>query len=339
MDLEALLAPREGNPPSGENLEYEDVFVAMEIAARPVEERQAGDEILEGADPDYGDLRIKALAVMAQSHDLRAGVALSGALLFTEGLTGFAQGTAYVRGCLERHWESCHPQLDAEDDDDPTMRINSLQSLAEPGRILRGLRTAPLSDSRAFGKVTLRDIQIATGQIALPEGESPFFDNASIAAAFRDTDSDSLTETLAGARAAKENLQAIDGIFNERTPGQGPQLSEPIRLLQQIEQHLAAAAGVEVAGADEAGAEDAPGGGAAPVRGAPGSIASTADVRSAMDAIIAYYQKNEPSSPVPMLVERAKRLVGADFMVIVKELAPQGVDNVRLVGGIPDEDY
>ncbi len=339
MDLEALLAPRESNPPSGDNLEYEEVFVTMEIAARPVGERQAGEEILEAADPDHGDVAQKALAVMARSHDLRAGVVLATALLFTRGLPGFAEGTAYLRGCLERYWDSCHPLLDADDDDDPTMRINSLQALAAAEPVLRGLRRAPLSESRAFGQVTLRDILIASGQITLSEGQAPKLDSAAIAAAFRDTAAETLDAVFAGARASLENLQAIERVFSERTPGRGPQLAEPTRLLQQIVQHLAAATGEAVtpAGASDAEPEAAAAAPVAAAAAASGQIASPADVRRLIDAIIAYYHRNEPSSPVPLILERAKRLVGADFLAIMKDMAPQGVDNVKQIGGLRDE--
>ena len=338
MGFEALLAPRESNPPSGDNLEYEDVYLAMEIAARPVEERQAGDEILESEDPDFSDVAQKALAVMERSHDIRAGVVLAGAQLFTRGLPGFSEGVAYIRGCLEQHWETCHPELDAEDDDDPTMRINALGALAAPDPVLRGLRSAPLTESRTFGRVTLRDMQISLGQITPRDGETPQFDSAAVAAAFRDTPVDTLTEILAAAQSALEHLQAIEQIFAERTPGQGPQLAEAIRLLQQIVRQVAAAADVAIEN-DETDAESggSTGSSSKAVRGAPGQIMSPADVRAALDAIVVYYQKNEPSSPVPILVERAKRLVGADFMSIVNELAPQSVDNVRLIGGLGDD--
>lgn len=340
MGLEALLLPRELNPPSGDNLEYEDVYLAMEIAARPVEERQAGETILESEDPDFADVVQKALAVMERSHDLRAGVILAGAQLFTTGLSGFSEAVGYVRGCLDQYWESCHPELDADDDDDPTMRINALQALSAPDPVLRGLRSAPLSESRTFGRVSLRDIQIASGQISPRDGEILQFDSAAVAAAFRDTAPDTLTETLAAAQDALAQMQAIEQIFAARTPGQGPQLAEPIRLLQQIVRHVAAAADVPLAGdegaSDEGGTSEQT---AKAARSAPGQILSPADVRTALDAVIAYYRTNEPSSPVPILVERAKRLVGADFMSIVTELAPQSLDNVRLIGGLPDAEY
>jgi type VI secretion system protein ImpA len=339
MDLEALLSPRDSEAPSGENLEYDDVFVAMEIAARPGQERQAGSEILEAEDPDFADVMRKALAVMERSHDLRAGTTLAGAIIFREGLAGFAQATAYVRGCLERYWETCHPQLDADDDDDPTMRINSLQALGAPDPVLRALRTTPLTESRAFGRVTLRDILVAQGQMSLRDDESPAFDTASIDAAFRDTDPGKLTATLEAARAAQEDLVAIEQVFSERTPGQGPRLSEAVKLLRQIVQHVSAASGSqegEAAAPEEDGAAEAPAtaGGGAVRAAAPGQIASQADVIRTLDAVIGYYRRAEPSSPVPILLERAKRLVGADFMVIMKDMAPAGVDNVRLIGGL-----
>jgi type VI secretion system protein ImpA len=62
-------------------------------------------------------------------------------------------------------------------------------------------------------------------------------------------------------------------------------------------------------------------------------------VRAALDRIMDYYRRYEPSSPLPLVLERAKRLVGADFLTIVRDLAPEGMSNVRNVGGIePDDD-
>ena len=52
---------------------------------------------------------------------------------------------------------------------------------------------------------------------------------------------------------------------------------------------------------------------------------------------MAYYKSHEPSSPIPLLLERAKRLVNADFLTIMQDMAPQGIDNVHLIGGIEDE--
>ena len=91
MDFDALLAAREGDEPSGENLEYDFDFMQLQIAAAPGEERQAGKEILAAEDPDFADVVAKSLAVLERSHDLRVAVILASAVLHTTGLKGFAE--------------------------------------------------------------------------------------------------------------------------------------------------------------------------------------------------------------------------------------------------------
>ena len=339
MDLDALLQNLGEDAPSGENLEYDPEFTALELSAQPGEERQAGDEILAAEEPNYKDVSANALAVLARSHDLRAGVFLALAELRLNGLTGFAEVTTYLRRCLEDYWDSCHPQLDADDDNDPTMRVNAVLALADSERILRALRLAPLTDSRSFGRITLRDIAVAEGEIPAPADMTTVLEPASIGAAFQDTDGAALQALLAVARTAADDVQAINAKFDSETPGQGPELDPLAKMLKQIVSRLAEATGTPEASDGEEDAAGTAGPAGAPSEAASGAIASENDVQNALDRIIAYYEKGEPSSPVPILLRRTKRLVGADFMAIMKDIAPSGVDNVKVVGGITDDEY
>jgi type VI secretion system protein ImpA len=65
-----------------------------------------------------------------------------------------------------------------------------------------------------------------------------------------------------------------------------------------------------------------------------GEIASRQDAIRAMDAIAAFFRKNEPSSPVPLLLDRAKRLVSKSFLELLEDIAPDSVSQVRQLGGI-----
>lgn len=325
--------------PSGENLEYESVFSALEMAAQPGEERQMGDEIIAAQVPNDRDVLEKALAVLEQSHDLRAAVLMTGAELRMNGLEGLVRGTSYIRGCLEQFWETCHPQLDAEDDDDPTMRVNAVLGLGEQATMIRALRNAPMTLSTSFGRVSLRDIGVAEGEITPDPDAENQLDAAGIAAAFRDTDAALLEQLFGFATTALDDVKAIDAVFNEQLPGQGPDLAQLMKVLHRIKSRLAeeSGAGLEVAVSDDDVEE---GSGAAPVAAAKstGAITSPRDVEMAIDRILKYYSEYEPSSPLPILLTRAKRLIGADFMTIVEDIAPGGIDNVRLVGGITDEE-
>ncbi len=342
MDIDALLQSFGEDTPSGENLEYDPDFAELEIAAQFGEERQVGDAIIAAEEPDYKEVAAKALSVLERSHDLRAAVYLAEARLRLGGLADFADVTTYIRRCLEEHWGSCHPQLDAEDDDDPTMRVNAVLALADKDRLLRGLRRTPLTASRTFGAFSLRDIAVAEGD-ATPSAdmENPP-DAGTISAAFQDSDEEVLQNRSAAARAALRDVETISAKFDAETPGQGPDLDPLIATLKQIVAKLPGAAGEEEAQADgdeveedgEAASAAAP---AAALATGGGAINSPNDVRNAIDRIIAYYERSEPSSPVPLLLSRAKKMVGADFLEIVKDMAPGGIQNVHLIGGIEED--
>jgi type VI secretion system protein ImpA len=70
----------------------------------------------------------------------------------------------------------------------------------------------------------------------------------------------------------------------------------------------------------------------------PGTISSQADVVAALDRIMAYYAQQEPSSPIPLLLKRVRRLVGADFLTILNDIVPQGTDTVRTLAGMTAEE-
>ena len=61
-----------------------------------------------------------------------------------------------------------------------------------------------------------------------------------------------------------------------------------------------------------------------------GAILARKDVLRSLDAICAYYENTEPSSPVLLLLRRAQQLVGKNFNEILQELAPDAVAQVKL---------
>ncbi|MGV6849082.1 MAG: type VI secretion system protein TssA [Marinibacterium sp.] len=325
--------------PSGENLEYEPVFTALTLAAQPEEERQAGSEIIPGAEPDAKKILECAQAVIEQSNDIRAAVHYAYAATRSSGFAGLAEATTYIRACLEDFWDSVHPQLDEDDDDDPTMRINSILGLVDPATVLRATRLAPLTQSNAFGRLSLRDVAIVEGEITVPDDVENPPTAQMLSAAFQDSPADDLAAIADAVRTASEDIDAINAVFDERLPGQGPNLDALAALLKKAGSALAPYLG----GSDAVGEDaDAPGddmpaeGRAAAAPKQTGAIESPADVEKALDRIIDYYLKSEPSSPLPLLLMRAKRLIGADFMTILRDMAPQGMENAQLISGETD---
>lgn len=345
IDLDSLLAPVSEEDPCGEDLEYDPAFTEMELASVGREEQEMGDSVMEAEEPDWPDLRDKALAVCQRSKDLRAAVHLTTALLKTDGLPGFAQGVQLIQHYVDDHWEGLHPRLDPDDDLDPTIRVNTIAQLADTSAMMRYLRQTPLTESRVMGRFGMRDIMIARGELTLPEGSTATPpDMASINGAFQDTDNEVLGATAAAVDQTLERVVAITAsVTNQVGSADTADLAELEKLLKDMKRVIGNFVGGEeddVGEIGDRGLEAAPMGAVAAAPGmsaAPGVISNSNEVLNAIDRICDYYTRQEPSSPVPVLLQRARRLVAADFLTIVKDLAPDGVAQVNLVGGIKEE--
>lgn len=338
IDSEALLEPVAADDPAGPDLEYDPDFLAAFQAAEGTPERRMGDTVVAAEEPDWRRVQTLASGLLGRSKDLRVAVLLARAALRTSGIEGLAHGLALVRGLAERHWDWLHPQLDPSDDNDPTARVNCLLELCAREALLDALRATPLIRSRVFGPLCLRDIELAEGRIQPPEGVKPL-DRAALAGAFQDCDPDDLTAAAAAASRALDETRGLNAALAARIPGERMPNLEPLTkplatiaaLLAQrsAERQPGVAAG---AGSPETPAAPAPGP-AAPA----GEIRSRDDAVQAIDRICDYYSRNEPSSPVPLLLKRARRLATGSFMDIVRDLAPDALSQIEKVCGSEQE--
>jgi type VI secretion system protein ImpA len=339
IDINELLRDVSPDSPCGDNLEYDPAFGELERAARGKEEQTLGDATVAAEPPDWRDVRDRATALLGRTLDLRVAVYLTRALLNTNGLAGFCDGLALLRGLLERYWDCVHPQLDPDDDNDPTFRINTLVTLCDRDATLLGVQEAPLVSSRALGVFDQRHLLIAKGELPAPADASDDVPNqATIDAAFMDADIEELQATEDFITRSSGDLAAIDAILMDKVgSSQAPDLSALSNMLKSMQAEVSgylARRGVGEATEAEAGDEAQPG---ATVRPVSGEIASREDAVRMMDKISDYFQRHEPSSPVPLLMGRAKRLVSLSFMEILKDMAPGGLSQASTIGGIEED--
>ena len=339
INVEALLLEFEGDSACGDDLEYDPDFIELETISKPKEEQQVGDSVLAAEDVDFPKVAAMALGILERSKDLRAAVFLAQACLHTEGFVPFERVLAYIHGVVDQYWDCAHPELDEDDDDDPTMRVNAMRGLVDPDTLLRAVKRAPLTQSRAMGRFSLRDISIADGEVSPPEGQDPT-DHATISAAFQDTDAEVMTAIREAISNAREHVKAITAVFDEKIGAMGPDLSELDKILHKAQSAISSVLGgteVEDVVSAEESSEDgiAPAAHAAPISGA---VNTRDDVSRMIDKICDYYARHEPSSPVPILLQRARRLVAADFVTIMKDMASDGMDQVRTIGGLKDDE-
>jgi type VI secretion system protein ImpA len=335
IDFDLLLQDVNSDDPCGPNLEYDPDFVALEseVAGKP--EVQYGATITAAVPPDWKAIDRSARALLLRSHDLRLAVHLLRAGLALHGVAGLADGLRLIERLLEEQWDGVHPQLDADDDMDPTLRINSLLILNDHASVLRDLKEACLIVLPGLGRLTIKTLEIATGELAPPPGVEKVT-LASIDMAMRDADAAALAAARQAIALACDSAAGIEAALERRVgAAQSLSLDGLTRLLKRGREFLGVEAVVvpddHAVAADVEGTASADGGRrATPISG---EIANRADVERVLDKLIGYYEQHEPSSPLPMLLLRAKRLVAKSFMEILADLAPDGIQQASLIRG------
>ena len=346
IEIEALLSDIAADTPCGEDLEYDPLFAEMEKLAQETPERQYGDTIIPAEPPDWRGVKKAALSLLERTRDLRVAVYLARALLQSDGFPGFAEGLALVEGLIERYWDGVYPLLDPDDDNDPTLRINTIVALCDSETTLRDLRETPLVSSRAIGRFSLRDVQVATGVLTpVVDDDEELPTQSRLDAAFQDADLEVLQATTEAAADARDRVERIEAALTDLVGvTQAPDMSDLTGVLKEIRQVLTEQLqrrGVSSAGETEGQgeSEDGAASGAATMgqRLVVGDIASREDVIRMLDKICDYFSRYEPSSPVPFLLKRAKNLVTKDFMEIMLDLAPGGTEQANLIFGLQSE--
>jgi type VI secretion system protein ImpA len=344
FDPDNLLRPVENHAPTGENLEYDPEFIALEQIATPTSERAMGDSLKAAVEPDWDRVASAAEALFKRTHDLRVAIHLTAASTRIHGIAGWSAGLGLIRGLLERYWDEVHPQLDADDDNDVTARANAIRPLGDPRSVLAYFRNAPFVMSARLGRYSLRDLRIATGAInPAPSAEGvPPPTLIDLEACCMDCPDDQLPDAAATLAVALEHALAIAAIARERLGAASPDLNplsgdiEELKKFidKQLSRRFPERAEVHTSGSPSP-SEDSPAD-----RGTrrneernSGAIQGPDDIVLRLDEICSYYERYEPSSPLPILLKRARRLVGKSFEEVLKNVAPGGLAELQTLSG------
>jgi type VI secretion system protein ImpA len=351
INVDDLLKPISDDKPCGEDFTYHPSFQNLETIARPKPETQAfgsSSSPTPPEEPPWKEVLSSAVDVLSQSKHLTAGVILTVSALKIGGLEGLRDGFAVVHGLIEKYWGDLYPRLDPEDNNDPTERLNILNNLSsagDPYRFTVHLKQVVLSPN---ARITLQQIITAKEKgrpdaAASSEAKSGNggMDLSQIQAAFRDGGPEVAAATLAMVNEVIGHAQAIDAFLDSTLPsGRGVNFETLNKLLGEmksaVEPFATNGAPGEIESGDNASATETRGSPRAATRGGPGmsgSIQSTADVIKALDLICDYYRSNEPSSPVPLILQRAQRLVAKDFMEILTDLTPDALSQLQVITG------
>jgi type VI secretion system protein ImpA len=329
----------------GDDLQYDPVFIELEQTIKGKPEQQMGATVVEAEPPNWRDIKKLSESLLTRTIDLRVLICYLRALVALEGFSGFQDGLALIKASIEKRWGSIHPQLDPDDDNDPTERVNVLMSLCDKETLLKPLHQVPLIESKSLGRFNLRDISIASGKSTATSNEKEV-SQAIIDGAIQDGELDRLQQNFQAVNLSLDNLNQLEALVTDYVGiNEAPNFADLRVFLKECKVFLADALetrGVgEEAIAEEVGSEveTAQGqGSVAAQKSISGVINNNQDVIKTLNLVCDYYKKHEPSSPVPMFIERALRLVGKNFMDALNDIAPAGINEANLILGKQSED-
>lgn len=336
--IERLLAPVSDEHPCGNDLEYDADFMALETASRGREEQQFGNTIIPAEEPDWQSVVQLSMALLERSKDLRVVLVLLRGLAKTEGVTGFIAGLELLVALLNQYWPHLHPMLDIEDNNDSTMRMNALMPLSDPTLLPRDLRGACLTATGIAARLTLRDLELAYDK-ATPREEEDVRPKGEVLAIIAEWAS-KFPDDFAIAQHGLDALKSLNAALgNELGAAALPDFTGVQALLYLLGQVCSQALGSTpepVSGITDARialGENA----TKSIITSAGELRSRQDALRLLDQVSDFLLRTEPGNPAPLLIERAKRLIGVSFLDIIAELAPDALDSVRhTTGKYPD---
>ncbi len=322
LQLEKLATPVSPELPCGASLEDTSELAAFDA------QRIFGLLVAPKDEPDWRDLRNRSLAVLAQSRDIRVLAHLTAAALRTHTLAETLGVFPLLHTWLTHHFDAVYPVLE----EDAIARRNALNCFADRVAIVDPLRRLPILTHAQVGPLSLRDIDIATGVQPNPDPESSPHVESEIATALQEADAQALSRLAERATSAWQSLNAVQDLMRDKCGEASVPNFDAIKVQVERIRRFISPRILDMADAGDTAPASADAPASAP-SSMPSAIKSRREAVQAMDAVANYFRNNEPNSPVPLLLERAKRWVSMDFLAVLADIAPDALEQARRVTG------
>lgn len=316
----------------GPDLEYDNDYLELVKASQGRPESQFEPEV----PPDWNAVQKLAERLLQRSRDLRLALYLAQAHLHQHGLGLLAEDLHGVLALLHRCWPQLNPPLD---DGDPYPRFNAIDSMGPGGGLYQSLRNTLVAKAPMLGDVYLKDLeQIAHAGVA----QSVRFSRDQVLQYFS-AQADQANTLRSVCTQAGQAIAAIAQLAGSYTQlGQAPQLLEIQALLRALAKCLPPPLRAEQgATADETTASSqspdvlpSAAGLAHQAHANFAAIQTRAHALMAIDAVCTYLDSTEPTNPAQLLLKRARRLIDKNFLELVKDLAPDALNEVARIMGV-----
>ncbi len=327
--LQDFLAPVSDDTPCGEDLDG----IGDEEYMRIERDIERADESRE-----WKKLKKDILKVLAITKDFRLLSRFSRTLLQTEDspIKGLVEGLYLTKEYIDKYWGCVYPPEDKEDPDEKFAdRINAIAEFGSwPSVVLPLRKKYPLLSFDGMDPYFLEDLIAFQNGDVVADKQPPkdIFDALS---SKEKKQVDIALEYFVAAQKFANNIKALllektEIAFIDFDAYLLPNLQEGISALSELSPNAKKPPSSET---NETTDTMSTSNSSSQSLKSSGSVQSRDDVIKLLDMICGYYETNEPSSPLPLLLKRARSIVHKDFLEVLEELVPDSVSMTEPVFG------
>lgn len=331
FDLEALLAPIEGEAPQGTDLRedysstspYNRLRDARSEARDAERGQDAGDADVREPAPLWRTVRELALKTLTEtSKDLEVAAWATEAMVRSHGLAGLYAGAKLMAGLAEQYWDGLFPLPDDYGMETRVSPVTGLNGRDGTGSLTQPLYMITLFDRPDGSPVAfyqyqqselLGTLDAERRQQRIDAGAVPL---ETLEREARAAGMARFAKLLADARDARDAWQEMANAMDERAGADGPSTTAIRDLLSSIietvtrfapAEAVAGDAGAVPGEASEGGVAVAGGGGFSGISAGATAGTTREDALRALGEIANYFRRTEPHSPLSYTLDEAVR--------------------------------
>jgi len=321
-EIEKLLNPISQGAPCGPDLEYDPNFMDLVELSKGKPEREIGSVKIAAEEPLWGEIKEQAEQLFSRTKDLRVAIILTRALTHRDGMKGLALGLHLINSLLTSYWDSVHPHLDQNDEDDPTMRLNVLDALKDPGGLIKDIREVKFIVNNNT-KISVRDILIATNKSPTANTSSSnglTYSRLQIEGILGSVDNSATIQAMRDALGMLNTIQAFIGgkVGTDRTLDHKP-ISEILRLLIALSDNAPQKSLVDTVTTSES----LPSNLTNKQFISDGEIRNREDIVRVLEKVRKYIEHTEPTNPASLIIKLAQTMMTKNFLEILEAIPPE----------------
>lgn len=312
----------------GTEIDYDPDFLELETMVSPKAEQQYGDTIIPATPIDWSRALTKACELLGKSKDYRLCSIITRALTHKYGVRGTLKGIESIQALTDHFWQDSYPSIIIDGETDLFPRANAIAELNSISGLIGDLRYTDIALGAA-GKISLGNIE----KILNGRGDHESFSREQLLQILQDEADNQNSELLTIKQLFTQIVVLEKQLIQLFGNDLAPDLSQLKHLLAHVNMQNSNETAVFADEDDSISIASEQATNLFSQQKISTTIQSRADAIKLLDKVCDFLEQSDPANPAPLLIKRARNMIGQDFYTILSQLAPDAVAQAEHITG------